>query len=215
MPTDPDKTPPADATLASRTQGVYERQAAAFHAQRPKGLHERAWLARFLALVRPGGSILDLGCGTGDPLGDYMTSLGYEVVGVDASRAMLEIARKRRPAGDWRLADMRALDLPDRFDGVLGWNSFFHLMPDEQRDVLVRIARHMRPGAALMLTVGPQASEETGHAGGEPVYHASLSPEEYRHRLRELDIEIVHFEFEDPDCDFQTVLVGQRKRPSE
>lgn len=197
--------------LARTTQDVYERQAARFDAERPKRLHERAWLDRFLALVPSGGTILDLGCGAGDPIAGYFLRRGHRVVGVDASHAMLAIARQRFPDGEWRHADMRTLDLPERFDGIIAWNSFFHLTRDEQRDVLVRCATHLVPGGALMLTVGPEDGEVTGHAGGEPIYHSSLAPSEYRRRLDALDIEIVTFVLEDPACDGQTVLLGRRR----
>lgn len=202
--------PPADAALAARTQTTYERQAARFDAERPKSLHERAWLDRFLALVRPGGLVLDLGCGAGEPIAGYMLDRAFRVVGLDASEAMLGIARRRYPSGDWRLADMRDLDLPERFDGIVGWNSFFHLMPGEQREVLHRLARHMAAGAALMLTVGPEAGEVTGRVGGDPVYHASLAPAEYESILGALSIEVVDFVAEDPTCDEQTVLLARK-----
>lgn len=203
--------PPADEALAARTQEVYERQAGRFDAERPKSLHEREWLERFLDLVEPGGRILDLGCGAGEPIAAHMMREGFDVVGYDASAAMLEIARARHPHGDWRRGDMRDLDLLERFDGILAWNSFFHLMPDEQRDVLSRIARHMNRGAALMLTVGPRASEETGWVGGEAVYHASLSPTEYRERLAAGDVDVLELVLEDPSCDDQTVLLGRKR----
>lgn len=203
--------PEADAVLAARTQGVYERQASRFDAERPKSLHERRWLDRFLELVEPTGRVLDLGCGAGDPIAGYMMSRGFDVVGVDASREMLALARERFPHGDWRWADMRRLDLLHSFDGVIGWNSFFHLMPAEQRDVLARTTRHMRPGAALMLTVGPEAGAETGWVGGEAVYHASLSPDEYTALLHELGIDVLDFVREDPECDGQTVLLGRKR----
>jgi SAM-dependent methyltransferase len=206
------RAPRADAGLAARTQDVYERRARRFDAERARDLHERVWLDRFLDLVSPGGRVLDLGCGSGDPIAAYMTDTGYDVLGVDASRAMLALARSRYPAGDWQYGDMRDLDLPERFDGIISWNSFFHLMPDEQRAILPRIGRHMKEGAGLMLTVGPEAGEVTGHVGGDPVYHASLAPEEYVDRLSMLGVDIVDFVPEDPSCDGQTVLLGRKRR---
>jgi SAM-dependent methyltransferase len=199
--------------LARTTQAVYERQAARFDAERPKRLHEGAWLDRFLALVPPGGTILDLGCGAAEPIAAYLSGQGYRVIGLDASTAMLTIARARFPDGDWRDGDMRTLDLPERFDGIIGWNSFFHLTRDEQRAVMPRLAGHMAPRAALMLTVGPENGEVSGLVGGEPIYHASLAPEEYRSRLDALGIEVVEFVLEDPGCDGQTVLLARKQEP--
>jgi SAM-dependent methyltransferase len=189
--------------LAAATQEVYERNAARFDV-------ERSWLDRFLDLVTAGGRVLDVGCGTGDPMAAYMAARGFRVVGIDASRAMLDIARARFPAGDWRHGDMRALDLPERFDGILGWNSFFHLTADEQRAVLPILAAHMNPGAALMLTVGPEAGEVGGHVGDDAVYHASLALAEYTAVLQRLGVSILAFAKEDPQCDLQTIPLARR-----
>lgn len=196
--------------LALNTQAVYERQARRFDAERAKGLHERIWLDRFTAGRASGARILDLGCGAGEPIAAYLIAHGFRVTGLDASRAMLEIARQRWPDGDWRLGDMRTLDLPERFDGILGWNSFFHLTRDEQRATLPRLARHLAPSGVLLLTVGPEDSEVGGHVGGEPIYHASLAPSEYRRLLAEHGLTVTRFVAEDPDCDCQTVLLARK-----
>ncbi len=203
--------PPADAALAARTQEIYERHAARFDAERAKGLHERVWLDRFLDLVRPGGRVLDLGCGAGEPIAAYMLERGFDVVGFDASRAMLEIAERRFPNTEWRHGDMRSLDLGEAFDGIIAWNSFFHLMPDEQRDVLGRMAGHLGRGAALMITVGDRPGTVVGRVGGDPVYHASLAPVEYESILDDAGVEVVDFVREDPDCYEQTVLLGRKR----
>ena len=207
----PESDDPPIRDLAAATGAVYERNAARFDAERPKGLHEKAWLDRFLALLPDGGAILDLGCGAGDPIAGYFLGRGYRVTGVDASLAMLDLARTRFPAGDWREGDMRRLDLPERFDGVLGWNSFFHLTPEEQRATLPLLAGHLRPGGALMLTVGPRAGEVAGRVGDDAVYHSSLAPDDYETILDRLGLRVVHFLKEDPDCDLQTVLVAVKE----
>lgn len=75
---------------------------------------------------------------------------------------------------------MRALSLGRRFDGLLMWDSFFHLEPEAQRRMFPILAAHAAPGAALMFTSGPRAGEAIGDLFGEPLYHASLSPEAYR-----------------------------------
>lgn len=198
------------AALAARTQEVYERNAHRFDTERPRRLTERIWLDRFLALLPKGGRVLDLGCGAGDPIAAYMAGQGFRVTGLDASRAMLAIARKRVPGGDWRHADMRGLDLGETFDGIVGWDSFFHLRQDEQRALLPRLAAHLDPGGALLLTVGPEAGEVAGHVGDDPVYHSSLSPGEYRDVLGRSGVEITRFVAEDPACNLRSVLLARK-----
>ncbi|MDQ0315075.1 class I SAM-dependent DNA methyltransferase [Amorphus orientalis] len=196
--------------LAGQTQAVYERNARRFDAERPKILFERAWLERFLEALPAQAAILDLGCGSGDPIARFLTERGCRVTGIDASSAMIALAREKQPAGDWRVADMRALDLAESFDGIIGWDSFFHLTRDEQRAVLALTARHLRPGGALMLTVGPEDGEVEGRVGDDRVYHSSLSETEYRALLAEQGLSVTDFVAEDPRCDFHTVLLARK-----
>jgi SAM-dependent methyltransferase len=197
--------------IARGMRGVYERNASQFDQERAKTLFERSWLEKFEAMLPLNASILDVGCGTGEPIAQYFIAKGYGLTGVDYARPMIELARQRFPEQSWHVADMRALDLGLRFDGLLGWHSFFHLTRDEQRTVLPLFSRHLNPGGVMMLTVGPEEGECGGHVAGEEVYHASLSPNEYQNILERLDIEIMDFVVEDPECGFATIILAKKK----
>ncbi len=200
---------PADG-LSEQTRGVYERNAESYDARRSRALFEARWLRRFAGSLPDGGRVLDLGCGAGRPIAGWLIGEGFQLTGADFSEPMLALARARWPGGDWRLSDMRTLDLPDQFDGIIGWDSFFHLTPDEQRACLPRLTRHLVPGGVLMVTVGHKAGEVTGFVGEEPVYHASLSVAEYARVLEQCDMRITAYLAEDPDCDYHSVLMAVR-----
>lgn len=191
-------------------RGVYDAQAAAYDAQRSRALFEARWLARFAACLPDGGRVLDLGCGAGDPIARWFMAEGYNVTGVDFAPAMLDIARGRWPGGDWREADMRDLDLGETFDGIIAWNSLFHLSMEEQRPVLRRMAKHLNHGGSLMFTTGPNRGETTGTVAGRSVYHASLAPAEYATILLEQGLRLTGFLAEDPDCDSHTVVMARK-----
>jgi SAM-dependent methyltransferase len=57
---------------ADRIIEVYQRHAYAWARDRGNRLIEKVWLDRFRALVPVGGAVLDLGCGTGEPLARYL-----------------------------------------------------------------------------------------------------------------------------------------------
>ena len=198
------------ASVALTTGEVYQAGAEEFDAARSRSLFERGWLDRFLALVPPGAPVLDLGCGAGEPITAHLIARGHPVTGVDLSPAMLAIARARWPGGDWREGDMRTLDLSERFGGIAAWDSFFHLTAAEQRAALPRMAAHLAPGGALLLTVGPGASVAVGSVAGRPVHHASLALSEYAAILERAGLRVRAFTAEDPECDRHSVLLAAR-----
>lgn len=201
---------------AERIVGLYRRHAHAFVRDRGRSLFEAPWLDRFRALMPQDASVLDIGCGTGEPLARYLTERGCRVTGIDAAPEMIALCRDRFPAGDWRVADMRALALGHTFDGLLAWDSFFHLDHDDQRRMLPVFRLHAVPRAALMFTSGPAHGEAIGAFEGEPLYHASLDPEEYRALLDAAGFEVVAHRSEDPDCGGHTVWLarlGPDQRP--
>lgn len=192
------------------TQAVYDRQAQTFDTRRGRDLFEEGWLQRFADLLPSGGRVLDLGCGAGQPIAAWLIGQGFAVTGMDFSANMLDIIRTRWPEGDWRLGDMRALDLAETFDGILGWNSFFHLTPEEQRNCLPRLADALAPDGALMLTVGPAEGAVAGRVGAEQVYHASLSSGEYAALLEANGLQLRAFVAEDKCCNDHSVLLARR-----
>jgi ubiquinone/menaquinone biosynthesis C-methylase UbiE len=113
-----------DQAPAERIVGLYERHARAYDRDRGKTLVERPWLDRFLANVPLGGTVLDIGCGTGEPIARYLLQCGRRVVGVDSSPAMIEMCRARFPGAEWEVADMRRLAL-GRTTASLRGTAFF------------------------------------------------------------------------------------------
>lgn len=188
---------------------LYERHAAAWDRLRSRTLFERPWLDRFAALLPKAGAVLDLGCGSGEPLTRHLIEAGFRLTGVDAAPAMIATFRRRCPAADWQVADMRTLHLPRTFDGILAWDSFFHLAQDDQRRMFPVFRRLAAPRAALMFTSGPAEGEAVGTFEGEALYHASLAPGEYRSLLQRHDFEVVAHTAEDAALGGHTVWLAR------
>lgn len=202
--------PEPDADLAARTLDTYARVAARFDRERSRELVELPWLERWLGGLPAEADLLDLGCGSGEPIARYLLGQGHRVSGVDGAASLLELARTRLPAGRWIHADMRTLTLDRSYDGILGWDSVFHLTADEQRTLLPRLAAALAPGGALLLSVGPAAGTAIGQVGGEAVHHASLDPEEYRTLLAHGGLQLETFVAEDPTCGGRSLLLARR-----
>ncbi len=185
--------------LADRIIAHYERHAFDWDADRRRfGWNDKVWHDRFVALLQRGAHVLDLGCGGGTPVASNLTAQGMRVTGVDGSPKLIALCRERLPDQEWIVADMRSVTLEARFDGILAWDSFFHLKPDDQRAMFAVFAAHAGPGAILMFNSGPAFGEAIGSYRGDPLYHASLDPAEYRELLARHGFDLVEHRAEDP-----------------
>lgn len=197
---------------AEHIVGLYQRHADAFRRARERGpFAERAWLDRFVDRLPAGASVLDIGCGCGVPMAGYLIEQGVKLCGVDSSERMIELCRSRFPQQSWRVADMRELDLGRRFDGLLAWDSFFHLDHAHQQDMFARFARHARPGAPLLFNTGAAHGTATGCMQGEALYHASLAPDAYAELLDRHGFSVLDRVVEDRACGGRTVWLAQRE----
>lgn len=194
---------------------LYDRHADAFGRARQGSTMERGWLDSLCAhLTLPGAAVLDVGCGTGEPIAADLIRRGAVVTGIDAAPAMIARARSRFPDHDWRIADMRNLDLEDRFDAVIAWDSFLHLPRGDHPAALARLAAHGRPSALLLFTSGPENSESVGDLFGEPLFHASLDPGEYQAILAAAGCEVLRYVSNDQTCGGHIVWLARKVKAS-
>jgi trans-aconitate methyltransferase len=117
---------------------------------------------------RPGQRILDLGCGTGTLTAEIAAS-GVEVVGVDASEAMIDEARERSPGITFLQMDARDLRVPGPFDGVFS-NAVLHWIP-EAAAVIRGVAAILRPGGRFVLEMGGQGNIDALRAALSAALH--------------------------------------------
>lgn len=196
---------------AAQIIDLYQRYSKEWDQDRGRSLFEKPWLDRFLALLSPKTSILDIGCGAAEPIARYFIEKGFAVTGVDSSPALIDLCKTRFPKQSWFVGDMRQLSLDLQFEGILAWDSFFHLKPEDQRGMFPIFRRYAAPNAALMFTSGSAHGEAIGTYKGEPLYHASLDIEEYQLLLNQNGFEVVSHVVDDPTCGHHTIWLAQLK----
>jgi len=112
---------------------------------------DREWLARFAAAVGTSGPICDLGCGPGH-VARYLHEQGAQVLGVDLSPRMIELARQLNGGLEFRVGDMAALAVADAsWGGIAAFYSIIHLPRTQIAGVLREFWRVLRPGGEVLL----------------------------------------------------------------
>jgi ubiquinone/menaquinone biosynthesis C-methylase UbiE len=171
--------------LAERASTVtaYEQQSASYDAQAGGGLFaaDEPVVAECLSGREPGVA-LDAACGTGR-FAEFLAGRGHRVVGVDRSPDMLAHARRRVPDGEFHVAELDRLPLPDDSTDVIVCALALVHMPPLQ-PVMAEFARVLRPGGDLVISDVHHELVTRGSVikargpGGEPC----IAPT-YRHQL--------------------------------
>ncbi|WP_250290284.1 class I SAM-dependent methyltransferase [Streptomyces atroolivaceus] len=155
-----------------------------------------ASLHRLLEHLAPHSRVLDVGSGTGRPTAHTLTAAGHEVLGVDVSPVMVDLASHRVPGASFRCADIRAFPLEEEsFDAVCVYFSLLQMSRGEQRSLVRRLAGSLRPGGRLVLATVPLDVEDVDAVFmGRPVRVTSFGAEAVRALVTGAGLTVTHEE---------------------
>lgn len=168
-----------------------------------------------------GAKVLDLGCGTGSPIAGHIIKRGYQVVGVDQSAKMLEIAKKVVPEAEWIHSDMVEIEFADKFAAAVAWDSVFHVERKRHSAIYRKLASSLEVGGRLLLSVGgsdakgsaPGDSEAEGFTSemyGHTFFYSGYAPQVARRILEAEGFEIELWEVDDPSSRGHIAAIARR-----
>jgi cyclopropane fatty-acyl-phospholipid synthase-like methyltransferase len=164
-----------------------------------------------LAGLQSGAKVLDLGCGTGNPIAKYIFEKGFCVVAVDQSEKMLEIAKKQVPKAEFIHSDMINIELADGFGAAIAWDSIFHVERNHHSAIFHKLAKSLEPGGRLLLSVGGSGAEGfTSEMYGHTFFYSGHEPEVTRKLLEAEGFEIEVWEVDDPSSHGHIAIVARK-----
>lgn len=150
----------------------------------------------FLAGIIAPAAILDLGCGTGRPIGEYILNRGYELVGIDQAAGMLQLARVRFPQATWIESRIEDFHTSAQFAGIVCWDALFHIERSAHAGILQQMASMLSPNGKIMITIGGSDHPAfTDTMFGQSFFYDSHPPELGVHLLKQLGFDIIAAEF--------------------
>ena len=163
---------------------------------------ERRYLETLLEGLPTPSSVLDVGCGTGRPMAEFLLRHsrrgGHRVTGIDQSAALLAVAARRFPEATWVQARIEEYPFDGRHDAVICWDSLFHIERVHHDRILTAIHRCLAPGGRLMLTVGGSEHPAfTDTMFGRRFFYDSHPPRRVLDMLVEIGFDVLVGEFTD------------------
>jgi len=162
----------------------------------------RECTTRFASLLPQGARVLDAGCGSGQKA-RFFQDRGFQVLGIDFSEKLFEIARQTATASDFRLLDLRDIrTLSEQFDGVFAQASLLHIPKAETFSVIEGMVSRLVPQGLLYIAVKAQ---RPGHPEEEMVtendygydyerFFSYYTLDEMRRHVDRLGLSLVHGE---------------------
>lgn len=149
-------------------------------------------VVEFSKLLKPGCHVLDVGCGTGQPIAQFFSDNGFSVTGIDISEKMVQHAQSL-DLQNCKFVLCDVLDYcPDvSYDAVIAFDSLWHVDHDNQAKFYSKISSLLNIGGYLMFTHGKTDGEVVGEMFGEKFYHSALDLERVKELLKESGFEIV------------------------
>ncbi|WP_017054440.1 class I SAM-dependent methyltransferase [Vibrio genomosp. F6] len=98
--------------------------------------------------------LLDLGCGTGVPIDQLMLKHGYQVLGVDCSEKLLEVARDLLPEAHFVQAELETYDIESSYQGIIMWDCLFHIPREHHEPILSKVYRALEMGGVAIISSG-------------------------------------------------------------
>lgn len=115
----------------------------------------RSLLDELCRRIPAGGTVLDVGCGSGVPVARALTEAGLRVTGIDISQVQVRRARERVPEAEFVHADATQASFgAASFDAVVCLFALIHVPLAEQPPLLRKIAGWLRPGGCFVATTG-------------------------------------------------------------
>lgn len=176
----------------------YEGVAAEFLARRGSGRFTGVgvnFVRKWAQTLPRQATVIDLGCGPGFPITEILVAEGLTVFGVDAAPSFVQAFRRNLPDIPVVCEAVQDSHFFDRtFDGVLAWGLMFLLAPEDQQQLIQRIADILAPGGRLLFTSPSEPVIWNDAMTG--LESRSLGAREYQRLLRAAGLSVTS-EYED------------------
>lgn len=155
---------------------------------------------KFVSFLKTNSIVLDVGCGGGTKT-KYLIDKGLNIIGIDFSEKMIEIAKREVPKAEFRVLDLWDIEnLKENFDGIFMQTVLLHFPKKEIKDILNRMVKKLKIGGYLYIAVkkikkGQPEEEikiENDYGYQYERFFSYFTLGEFKNLLSDLKMKIIH-----------------------
>ena len=149
-------------------------------------------ITKLLSTIESGAKVLDLGCGNGRPVSQWLLAHGFDVYGIDSSQKMIDLYQRDFPEAQFECARIEESSFFDtHFNAVISWGVFFHLPAQNQEAGIRKVGKALLPGGKFLFTSGKEKGVSHSSMDGVMFTYTSLGAETYRSLLQAHGLELL------------------------
>lgn len=183
--------------------------------------HDDWWIGgtdKFISFLQAGDLVLDVGCGAGTKA-KYLIEHGLQVVGIDFSEKMIEIAKREVPSGRFSILDLHEVGkLENFFDGIFMQAVLLHVPKKEAGECVKKVVERLKSGGFLYVAVKevkPERAEEevkTEEDYGYPYerFFSYFTSDEIESYLLGAGLEVVYTEIKPSGKTYWIQVIGKK-----
>ncbi len=175
-------------------------------------LRTNKFVAKLLKRLPAQSSVLDLGCGSGDPVAGQLIAGGHLVTGIDLSPKQIVLARKSYPTGNFFVKDMMSLK-PQEFkvDAVVSFYALFHIPRANHQAMLHLWSTFLPKNGWLLLSMGDCDFEGFHTLCNERVWSSHFGPETNRQMVTDAGFVIDFEEMDTSGNERHQIVLAHKK----
>lgn len=152
----------------------------------------RKEIEKFVSLLPKNAKVLDVGCGAGVPVTNFLVESGFDATGVDFSEGMLKLARRNVPKAKFIKKDMTKLDFKENsFDGLTAFYSIIHVSREKHSSLFQSFHRMLKPKGVMLISIGPDKWEGTDGYYGTEMFWSHHNPEKSLQITKDAGFQII------------------------
>lgn len=170
------------------------------------------YLEELNKFLKPKSLILDIGCGAGKPIDEWLINKGHKVIGIDISEKQIELARKNVPLGQYETKDMSELKEGEyKVDAVVSFYAIFHTQRESHQELFKKTASFLSKDGLILVTMGAEEWEgkEEDFYGAE-MYWSHYGADKNKEIIQRTGFEIVLNEIDKQENENHQVVIARK-----